>query len=88
MNQVINLHTFLFDFDQDLAKNYLDYFDLGLPNFNYTPRYNRKIMFIFQDMLLNDIFKLSRECFFVSFMYQRVTSNTYNDFFEISNLAL
>ena len=81
IDQIVNLHTFLFDFDQSLAKNYLEYFDLGLPNFNYAPRYSRKIMFIFQDMLLNDIFKLARECFFVSFMYRRVTSNTYNEFF-------
>ena len=80
IDQIINLHTFLFDFDQNLAKNYLEYFDLGLPNFNYAPRYSRKIMFIFQDMLLNDIFKLARECFFISFMYRRVTSNTYNEF--------
>ena len=81
-DKIINFNSILFDLDNAIVKDLSSYFDFGYANYGYAPRYKKWFMNLVHKWVCNEVFSISREECYVSFMYRRITSNSYNEFFN------
>lgn len=80
--KLLNFSSVLFDLDNSIVKDVKNYFDFGSANHEYKPAYKKWIMDLVHKWILNEVFEISIEECYVSFMYRKITGASYSDFFN------